>query len=318
MVSERKWIQIGGTWTVSDNKLQQSDLTGITRYALEIGITDYIVRFEFRVTETLPQYPGETKFIITDADDTDLRQGERYRVDFLYGHSVCRITAGFLAAMSNLQLIQNQRYVARICVKDNFISVNVDGMSIIERFNLGRRSNGRVGLGTFCAAAEFSNLSIDPYIQKRCFVVMPFDQKRDLIYEQVIKSTLEQHPRFAFDFIRADKSLTAGRISEEIEQFIHDADVIVADITEINRNVFYELGLARAWSKKAILLIEQQQNKELDIPFDIRDFRCHTYEFSNSGFATLREKLTGILGNVLDVTEASKKDEAVAANSEGK
>ncbi len=147
------WTSIHGDWQELEGVLTQSNVNGITRYANDLGYANYIVQFKFRMTNTTPQYDGEVKFIITDAD--------------------------------------------------------------------------------------------------------------------------------------------------EINEWVRDSDVIIADITNRNPNVFYELGLAHALKRKAILLIQREEGKDLDIPFDISDFRCHPYEYSSAGFEKLRERLLTLLNNVM-------------------
>ena len=128
---------------------------------------------------------------------------------------------------------------------------------------------------------------------------MPYDEKRNFVYEYVIKPVLENHPDFIFKYQRADESLTIGKISEEICESIEESDFVIADISEKNPNVFYELGYGHARSIKAILLIEKKQNTKLDIPFDIQDFRCHTYDFNKDGFEKIKNKLSSVLGSLL-------------------
>ena len=53
---------------------------------------------------------------------------------------------------------------------------------------------------------------------------------------------------------RSDDITKPGRISLQILQAIGDADLIVADLSEHNPNVMYELGFAHALGKPTILL----------------------------------------------------------------
>lgn len=288
-----------GDWQISRTRLfqrrVQDNSEGIyARHYFNVGHSNFIASFNAKILDTLDAPKGEVKFIFSDAD-----QSESFRVDFMYETSACRITTGKWQYMSVLQLTANQRYRIRIAVKDNAISVEVDGLPIIQNFNFGKRSDGIVGFGTWCAATVFSDIEISALRKKRCFVIMPFDEKRDFLYEYVIKPTLDLHPEFDFDYERADEALTVGRISEEICEFIKEADIIIADITENNRNVFYELGYAHACEKKAILLIQPGESEKLDIPFDIQDFRCHKYDFSHDGFGDIGRRLPSLLSSIL-------------------
>lgn len=81
---------------------------------------------------------------------------------------------------------------------------------------------------------------------------------------RVIEPSLISHPRFVFEYGRADRFLTAGKITNEIEERIRDADVIIAALSEDNLNVFYELGFAHGAKRKNILLKQQTIDKKLN------------------------------------------------------
>jgi hypothetical protein len=65
---------------------------------------------------------------------------------------------------------------------------------------------------------------------------------------------------------------TPGNIMEQVWQGIRGADVIVADITGHNPNVFYEIGLAHALGKEVIIISQEEAS-----PFDIQSSRRITY-----------------------------------------
>ena len=64
-----------------------------------------------------------------------------------------------------------------------------------------------------------------------------------------------------------------GAIMDQVWQGIRGADVVVADITGHNPNVMYELGLAAALGKEAIIATQEQQ-----LPFDLRHWRTIKYQ----------------------------------------
>lgn len=61
---------------------------------------------------------------------------------------------------------------------------------------------------------------------------------------------------------------------EDVAKGITESRIIIAEITDRNPNVFYELGAAHALGKNVILLAQNEN----DIPFDIRSHRCILYE----------------------------------------
>jgi hypothetical protein len=71
--------------------------------------------------------------------------------------------------------------------------------------------------------------------------------------------------------------------------------VILADLTNKNPNVFYELGLAHAVGTPVILLAQSID----DVPFDLRPVRTIIYEDSLDGYDHLAERLRRFLEVVL-------------------
>ena len=64
---------------------------------------------------------------------------------------------------------------------------------------------------------------------------------------------------------------------------------MIVETTEVNANVYYELGIAHTLGKPAILLSQTKNIEEL--PFDIRHLRFLVYEDSIEGSADLEERL---------------------------
>jgi hypothetical protein len=100
------------------------------------------------------------------------------------------------------------------------------------------------------------------------FVLMPFDSKFNDIYKFGIKGAADEVGAYAE---RVDEQMYTGGILDRIFNQISKADVIVADMTGRNPNVFYEVGYAHALGKVVLLLTQNTA----DIPFDLKD-RPHT------------------------------------------
>lgn len=82
--------------------------------------------------------------------------------------------------------------------------------------------------------------------RKICFVLMPFNKRFDNVYRRCIKSTLIAQRWMC---IRTDEIYESREIINLIWEQIQRADLIIADLTGRNTNVFYELGYAHAMSK---------------------------------------------------------------------
>lgn len=100
------------------------------------------------------------------------------------------------------------------------------------------------------------------------FVLMPFDKSFNDIYKFGIKGAADDVGAYAE---RVDEQIFNEGMLDRIFNQISKADVIVADMTGRNPNVFYEVGYAHALGKLVILLTKDAN----DIPFDLKH-RQHT------------------------------------------
>ncbi len=66
---------------------------------------------------------------------------------------------------------------------------------------------------------------------------------------------------------------------EDVSSSIEQADLLVADLTGRNPNVFYEVGIGHALGKPVLLLAQSLD----DIPFDLRHRRVLLYDYSTKG-----------------------------------
>jgi hypothetical protein len=107
----------------------------------------------------------------------------------------------------------------------------------------------------------------------RAFVIMPFDSEFDAVYTELIVAPLT---KAGFLVKRADDVEARRNVMVDVVRGIAEADLIVADLTSLNANVFYELGLAHAMGVPTVL-IAQQESAE-DIPFDLRQYRTEFYD----------------------------------------
>lgn len=119
--------------------------------------------------------------------------------------------------------------------------------------------------------------------RKYCFVIMPFAKSYNKIYNK-IKTVLEDNGRVC---VRADEIYQTKEILNIIFEHMHRAELIIADLTDKNPNVFYELGYAHSMDKNTILLT---QNID-DVPFDLRNRQLIEYTNSESGLKKLSEAI---------------------------
>lgn len=106
--------------------------------------------------------------------------------------------------------------------------------------------------------------------QERAFVLMPFDQEFEPVYEHLIKKPLEES---GYVVTRADSVIDQQNILKDLVAGVAAADLIVADITGLNPNVLYELGLCHGLNVPCVLLTQVID----EVPFDLRSYRHTEY-----------------------------------------
>lgn len=119
-----------------------------------------------------------------------------------------------------------------------------------------------------------------------CFVLMPFSPKKlGEIFERYVRTPIETELNMRC--IRADDILTPTAIMRDVWEHIAKAKIIVAELTNKNANVFYELGMAHVLGKDVILIAQSTDH----VPFDLSSVRCILYEDGPSGYEVLAETL---------------------------
>jgi len=135
--------------------------------------------------------------------------------------------------------------------------------------------------------------------QKSCFVIMPFGGSWDHYYTQIYEPAIEEAELIS---VRADDVFRAGSILQDIVDLLSRAFVILADISENNRNVHYELGLAHALGKPTVLIAP----KGLQLFFDVGQERMLVYDKDNPFWgAELRAKITQALKETVQSPETA-------------
>lgn len=145
-----------------------------------------------------------------------------------------------------------------------------------------------------------SDAQIQPQTKPKlfCFVLMPFAPEFDDVYQIGIKEACEKAGAYCE---RVDEQIFSERILDRIYNQIAKADVVIADMTGRNANVFYEVGYAHALGKPTVLLTHSPD----DIPFDLKHFPHIIYE---SGLSGLRDRLIKTVRWHVDHPTASLAD----------
>ena len=118
------------------------------------------------------------------------------------------------------------------------------------------------------------------YTNKVISFICPLDEegseiriRSDRIFEHVIQPIANDMGYIA---TRADKRYKSN-LMEDIVKMVVDADIVIADLSDKNPNVYYEFGIRNALKGQCIPII----NKMSDLPFDIKYFRAYEYDLDN-------------------------------------
>lgn len=165
-----------------------------------------------------------------------------------------------------------------------------------------KRINEKIGPNfNYLYQRRSKNMIINPIFRSRdtriekntVFVLMPFTLEwSDRIWDKIIKPTIAT---LGLKSIRAD-DLFGADIMEDVWKGILNSEIILADITDRNPNVFYELGIAHTLGKK-VILITQDVN---DIPFDLNRFRHIVYQDNFDGYEVLIKQLKAVINDILN------------------
>lgn len=143
-------------------------------------------------------------------------------------------------------------------------------------------SRGQISLSEYVAIQKILDFVAQ---RKICFVLMPFSKPYTNIYNRYIKPVITSHN---WECRRADEIYEPREIIDLIQEQILRADVVVAEVTGRNPNVFYELGYAHAVAKNTILLTQSID----DVPFDLRHRQLVHYSPTSTGYKRLVNSLS--------------------------
>jgi hypothetical protein len=140
---------------------------------------------------------------------------------------------------------------------------------------------------------------------------MPFSEIKGLateaewtsLFENVIKPSVEECG-FNFECVRSQP--TRGNIISDIVDNLALADLVIADLSGWNANVFYELGVRHALVGKTILLAQEKKY----IPSDLQSYAYHIYECKTTlGKRQFRRKLKALVANF--ISQPRRRDNPV-------
>jgi hypothetical protein len=132
--------------------------------------------------------------------------------------------------------------------------------------------------------------------QKECFVISPIGEedsetrkRSDQVLRHIIRPAVEE---CGYKAIRADEIDKPGIITSQVIQHVVGDPLVVADLSETNPNVFYELAIRHAIKKPLVQIIQKGER----IPFDVAGTR--TIHFDHKDLDSVDEAKKGIVEQI--------------------
>jgi hypothetical protein len=124
---------------------------------------------------------------------------------------------------------------------------------------------------------------------------MPFKANFDRFYSTVMKPTVES---CGLTSMRADEFWKNEILMKDIFDLIFHSSVVIADLSERNPNVAYELGICHTMGIQVVPIVQDSS----DIPFDLRQHRYLQYSIDSKSqddfVRTLTNRLTEIMAAI--------------------
>ena len=147
-------------------------------------------------------------------------------------------------------------------------------------------------------------------LRRTCFVVCPLGEERsetrrrsDKLLHHVLGPVLLRN---GYDAVRADHIPKVGLITTQIINLVVESDLVIADLTGSNPNVFYELALRHASRRPYIQLVESGSK----IPFDVSGIR--TIQIDLSDLNSVERAKTEIEAQIKEFHRGHRPDSPVS------
>lgn len=187
-------------------------------------------------------------------------------------------------------------YDVKVAVRGVDVILEVDGVQVAKA-TLPTPLNEPRQVGLFCLGEHdiiISNFKAD-VSRPKAFIVMQFSSPYNELYSHVIKDVCQE---FSIEPIRADEIYGPGIIIKDVVDQIAESQVIIADISPPNPNVYFEVGYALAL-RKPIILLAQRRDPSERLPFDLSGFRVLFYDDTIGGKPKLEQGLRDHLKKLL-------------------
>jgi hypothetical protein len=303
-VKEKKitqWAPLAGRWDVSTTNPVYLGPQAVNQpYGLPYGICISDERFQGGDARATVYFPKTTDGgNLSDVSGGILFGFRSLTEEYVYaavgGYSSAYVLArftpnlfyGFARAGSHENLTAEHPYALSVHMSGQNMIFKVDDVTVLSSRLETAPLQGQLGLFAWSdkTRIEFRDASVTEEPGK-VFVIMPFSKYYlEELYTDVIKPTVNEGNKLGAH--HAGETLGPGIIIKDVEKNISESKIVIADITECNRNVYYEVGYAHAAKIPTILLVHEGT----DLPFDVSGYRCIFYQNTISGKAKIIKRL---------------------------
>ncbi len=105
--------------------------------------------------------------------------------------------------------------------------------------------------------------------RKTCFVIAPIGElggstrsRSDKVLRHIITPAATE---CGYSVVRSDRESSPGMIGSQVINHLIEDDLVIADLTDHNANVFYELAIRHVVRKPIVQIIKSDQR----LPFDV-------------------------------------------------
>lgn len=216
--------------------------------------------------------------------------GSAYIVDeFVQG----RGWSGLAQQGSTANIPNDEDIILDVRLRGQRVGLIVDGVTVIEH-NLPHPLLGdQAGIFAWGPSRVSFSRFLTEASPPRAFAIMQFAEPFNSFFDNVIRPVATKMGLEAF---RASDVYKPGVILDDIVRDILESEIIIAEITSGNPNVFYELGYSHALGKQTILLADRTT---AELPFDIRGYRVIFYENTIKGKPEVEQELEAHLKNIM-------------------
>ncbi len=151
-------------------------------------------------------------------------------------------------------------------------------------------------------------ISVELEVEKKgafAFVIMPFKNSEfpQEVYNNIIRPSVEENLNCFCT--RNDKDIWPGQLDDKFYSHIRKCKFLIAELSTENPNVVYELGMAHAFNKEVIMLVDKKYEIE-KLSFDYDKFGTVFYDDETDLESKLVDRILS-LGRKLGISTISKE-----------